>query len=268
MIGSPCATPVSATVCGGEDMKGKLGACLTDLFFLPRCAACGELCRPFRCLDTDIPSALCDECLPLWQASGSSRPTTSGVGDGGHIWLVPYRPQRADGVPERVIYRIKHQDDRRLIEWVTAELAQPVREVLAQVGVSSSEVVCLYPPRRKAAVRRDGFDQARSLAEGLARQLGAVCLPAIRRCSDGAGAQKELDAAARRLNAEAAYRIDEAYAPHIAGKWVLPVDDLATTGATLGRLATLSRSAGAAGVLFVTVARTTERKIESDRGAE
>lgn len=249
-------------------MKGKLFACLTDLFFPPRCAACGELCRPFRSLDTDIPPALCAECLPRWQAAGASRPAVSGIGDGGHIWLVPYRPQRADGIPERVIYRIKHQDDRRLIEWVTAELAQPVREVLVQAGVSSSEVVCLYPPRRKAAVRRDGFDQARSLAEGLARQLGAVCLPAIRRCSDGAGAQKELDAAARRLNAEASYGIDEAHAPRIAGKWMLLVDDLATTGATLGRLAELSRSAGAAGVLFVTVARTTEREKESDRGAE
>lgn len=248
-------------------MKGKLCACLTDLFFPPRCAACGELCKPFRSLDTDIPPALCDECLPRWQAASSSRPTPSAMGDGEHMWLVPYRPQRADGVPERVIFRIKHQDDRRLIEWVTAELAQPVREVLTQMGVSPSEVVCLYPPRRRAAVRRDGFDQARSLAEGLARQLDAVCLPAIRRCSDGAGAQKELDAAARRLNAEAAYDMVESYAPRIAGKWVLLVDDLAATGATLGRLAALSRVAGAAGVLFVTVARTAGRENENDRGA-
>ncbi len=248
-------------------MKGKLCACLTDLFFPPRCAACGELCKPFRKLDTNIPPALCGECLPRWQAASASRPTTSEMADGGHMWLVPYRPQRADGVPERVIFRIKHQDDRRLIEWVTAELAQPVREVLTRMGVSPFEAVCLYPPRRRAAVRRDGFDQARSLAEGLARQLGAVCLPAIRRCSDGAGAQKELDAAARRLNAEAAYDMVESYAHRIAGKWVLLVDDLATTGATLGRLAALVRAAGAAGVLFVTVAKTIERKNESDRGA-
>lgn len=245
--------------------KGKTGGAgaifgsLTELIFPPRCAGCGELLPPFRGLRGATPTALCDECRPQWERARSAYQDRVRVGDEWHIRLVPYHPQEHDGVPERVIFRIKHQDDRRLIDWITAELAVPVREVLRELGLGSSDVICLYPPRRRAAVRKDGFDQARSLARGLARQIDCPCLPIIRRRSDGAGAQKELDAAGRWANAESTYTLDERLAPQLHGKWVLLVDDLSTTGATLDRLAALARSAGAVGIVFVTVAQTEKK---------
>lgn len=241
---------------GGQGMIRRF---LTDLLFPPRCAGCGELLPPFRGLRGTTPSALCDECRPQWERARSAYQNRVRARDEWHIRLVPYHPQEHDGVPERVIFRIKHQDDRRLIEWITAELAVPVREVLREQGQGSSDVICLYPPRRRAAVREDGFDQARSLARGLARQLDCPCLPIIHRRSDGAGAQKELDAAERWANAESTYTLDEKLAPQLHRKWVLLVDDLSTTGATLGRLAALARSTGATGVMFVTVAQTEKK---------
>ncbi len=81
----------------------------------------------------------------------------------------------------------------------------------------------------------------------------------MRRVSDGAGAQKTLDAAGRRASAASAYVLEERLAPRLSGHVAVLTDDLFTTGATLFRLAALARSAGASGVLLATVARTRER---------
>lgn len=240
--------------------RGRVRAFLTDLFFPPRCAACGEL-LPLR-QDASPTPVLCPDCLPRWV---QARTATSGYAYA-QVWLVSYRPGRLDGVPERVIYRIKHQDDRRLIDWVTAELAQSVQDALEREKVTQSDLLCLYPPRRRAAVRKDGFDQARLLAYGLARRLGCEVLPAIRRRSDGAGAQKELDAVGRQASANTSYELDRKLAPRLSGRFVILVDDLSTTGATLGRLASLAREAGTTGVLFATVAKTDSKGSEGSVG--
>jgi competence protein ComFC len=233
-----------------------VGSVLTDLFFPPRCAACGELLPPFGRLKSDESPMLCQHCLPLWEKARAQAPDRFPERI---VWLVPYCPEEPSATVQQVIFRLKHRDDRRLADWLSAQLADPVRVALASVGADAKEAVCLYPPRRCAAVRRDGFDQARRLACGLADCLGAVCLPAVRRVSDGAGEQKKLHAAERRANAEAAYVLDGRLSARLSGRWVVLVDDLFTTGATLSRLSDLARSARASGVLCATVARTRER---------
>lgn len=233
-----------------------VGGVLTDLFFPPRCAGCGALLPPFRRLHGGVVPALCADCLPQWEKARAQVPDG---GQAGAVWLVPYCPEEPKCVPQQVIFRLKHRDDRRLTEWLSAALAEPVRRTLESAGTDVRTAVCLYPPRRRAAVRKDGFDQAQRLACGLAGCLGATCLPAVRRVSDGAGAQKTLDAAGRRASAASAYVLEERLAPRLSGRVAVLTDDLFTTGATLFRLAALARSAGASGVLLATVARTRER---------
>lgn len=240
-----------------RDAVSTVGRALTDLLFPPRCAGCGALLPPFRGLRGGAVPALCEGCLPLWRAARAQAPD---VYPAGAVWLVPYCPEEPDSVPQQVIFRLKHRDDRRLTDWLSAELAEPVRRSLEAAGADVRAAVCLYPPRRRAAVRKDGFDQAQRLACGLADCLGTDCLPAIRRVSDGAGAQKTLDAAGRRANAASAYALDERLAPRLSGRFAVLADDLFTTGATLASLADLARTAGASGVLFATVARTRARR--------
>lgn len=233
-----------------------IGSILTDLLFPPRCAGCGALLPPFRTLRDGSMPMLCSTCRPAWDRALSRDGDRLGA-----VWLVPYKPEEPEAVPQQVLFRLKHRDDRRLTDWLAAALAKPVREALRSEtsGNVPVTVVVLYPPRRRAAVRRDGFDQAKRLACALARQLNAVCLPAIRRVSDGAGAQKTLDAAGRKESAASSYALDERYADRLTGCCVVLVDDLFTTGATLSRLALLARSAGCAHVLIATVARTYRR---------
>ncbi len=187
-----------------------VGGVLTDLFFPPRCAGCGALLPPFRRLHGGVVPALCADCLPQWEKARAQVPDG---GQGGRCGLSRTARRSRNVFRSKVIFWLKHRDDRRLTEWLSAALAESVRRTLESAGTDVRTAVCLYPPRRRAAVRKDGFDQAQRLACGLADCLGVTCLPAVRRVSDGAGAQKTLDAAGRRASAASAYVLEERLAP-------------------------------------------------------
>lgn len=245
-------------------MKGRghvVSLYLRDLLFPPRCAGCGERLVPF---DPARP-ALCPLCRTAWEAAGRA----SGLPGGGEdpaagVYLVPYHPEDPGGVPQQVIYHIKHRDDSRVFDWLATRLAQAVTRQLEAEGIPLGTVILTYPPRRRAAVRREGFDQARRLAVCLSRRLGAPCLSLIRRPGrpvHGAGReQKKLDAAQRKTNAAASYVLSGDASSRLSGRFVVLVDDLYTTGATLSACSALLTSAGASGVLWATVARTASRK--------
>ena len=97
-----------------------VGGVLTDLFFPPRCAGCGALLPPFRRLHGEVVPALCADCLPQWEKARAQVPDG---GQAGAVWLVPYCPEEPECVPQQVIFRLKHRDDRRLTEWLSAALA-------------------------------------------------------------------------------------------------------------------------------------------------
>ena len=69
--------------------------------------------------------------------------------------------------------------------------------------------------------------------------------------------QGRLNRAQRQRNVQGAFSVRPARKPRIAGKSVLLVDDVLTTGATLGACARALRKAGAARVEVVTIARVT-----------
>ena len=245
-------------------MKGcreVLSLYLRDLLFPPRCAGCGERLIPF---DPARP-ALCPLCRTAWEAAGRA----SGLSGGGEepaagVYLVPYRPEDPGGVPQQVIYHIKHRDDSRVFDWLAARLAEAVTRQLEAEGIPLDTVILTYPPRRRAAVRREGFDQARRLAVCLSRRLGAPCLSLIRRPAGsvrGAGReQKKLNADQRKTNAATSYVLADDASSRLSGRFVVLVDDLCTTGATLSACSALLTSAGASGVLWATIARTASRK--------
>lgn len=245
-------------------MKGYrevLSLYLRDLLFPPRCAGCGERLAPF---DPARP-ALCPLCRTAWEAAGRA----SGLSGGGEepaagVYLVPYRPEDPGGVPQQVIYHIKHRDDSRVFDWLAARLAEAVTRQLEAEGIPPDTVILTYPPRRRSAVRREGFDQARRLAVCLSRRLGVPCLSLIRRPAGsvrGAGReQKKLNADQRKTNAATSYVLADDASSRLSGRFVVLVDDLCTTGATLSACSALLTSAGASGVLWATIARTASRK--------
>lgn len=239
---------------------------LRDLLFPPRCAGCDELLPAFSPPST----VYCPLCRTAWEAARAHKRETDGRIDPAtlrHHYLVPYRSGHTTGAPERLIYQIKHRGDPRHFTFVADLLRadlhiaiEAVRAELASAGYSAEVVakppLVTYPPRRRVAVNADGFDQAERLSRAVAKQIGGEQVRALRRARRPTVEQKTLDADERLQNAGAAYVLEPKTARRVSGRIVVLCDDLCTTGATLGACESLLSQAGAAAVLWVTVAKT------------
>ncbi len=108
-------------------------------------------------------------------------------------------------------------------------------------------------PLHPARLARRGFNQALELALGPARAMGLpVAAEALGRQLD-TRTQTGLSAAGRVANVRGAFRTDPAV---VQGRHVLLVDDILTTGGTLGECCRVLRRAGAQRVSALVVART------------
>lgn len=133
-------------------------------------------------------------------------------------------------------------------------LARPLADlVVEQCAASLPEGIdAVIPvPLARERERERGFNQAALLAERVARRLG---VPPNRRWLARVRAtrpQSDLTAAERSANVRGAFRAS----PRVAGRHVLIVDDVLTTGATLAECARALRAAGARRIGVLTVAR-------------
>ena len=123
-------------------------------------------------------------------------------------------------------------------------------------AVLSEPVDCVCPvPLHGARQRGRGFNQAALLARELARRLGVEAFPnAVRRVRN-TPTQTHLSAVERRRNVRGAFEPNPVLAGWFAGRVVLLVDDVMTTGATVSEAASALRKAGARRILALTVAR-------------
>jgi ComF family protein len=103
-----------------------------------------------------------------------------------------------------------------------------------------------------------GFNQADLLAREAALRWQVPVLPAARRRKPTA-TQAGLTNAQRRQNVVGAFAVKDGYRNQLAGKHVLLVDDVMTTGATASACARALKQAGAARVTLLTLARTDRR---------
>lgn len=113
---------------------------------------------------------------------------------------------------------------------------------------------CVTPvPLHRKEQRSRGFNQAELLATRLAAWLELPMLPLLTKPYETLP-QKELSASRRQGNLLGAFDVPEP--AQAAGKTVLLVDDVITTGATLDECAKMLKLAGAAEVYAITAAGT------------
>lgn len=129
-----------------------------------------------------------------------------------------------------------------------------LRKCLDENGISCDSITWVPLSRRR--LRERGYDQARLLAEEIARGRGIPCERLLEKRRDtpaqsGLGGREE-----RKANAAGAYRACDA--EKLRDRRVLLVDDIVTTGETLSECARVLKEAGAAGVTAITVARKKE----------
>ena len=240
----------------------QLGSGARDFLFPPYCAACGDLISPYS-----RTSMLCPSCREAWDdARVVAAEEASEAAAAGHAYLVHYRSGKTDGVPERFVFHIKHKGDARAFSYVAKMLSFGVRVALEAAEVSDMRPpLFTYVPRSRAAIRKDGFDQAARLARALAREMDEAFIPLLRREDARSSEQKRLDTKGRIKNAKQAYALRRHASEQVCGRIVVLCDDLATTGATLSRCEKLLLRAGASAVVWATVAQTEGEGIGSLR---
>ena len=226
---------------------------LLFLLFPPSCVGCGEL-MPWQKGQNEV---FCPVCHKAWKEGllSSDEVIVHREDTPTLISLLRYRSGQTSGIPEKLIYHLKHKNERRVFSYVAACLSPMVRDAVAQSQNPDREIILTYPPRRPSAVRKAGFDQARELAKALSKETGWAVEALLSRTRKGRVAQKTLTAAERKDNARAAYAVDMQEG-ELADTTVILVDDVHTTGATLHTCAALLKAAGATEIFFVTVGRT------------
>jgi ComF family protein len=201
-----------------------LALAVRDVLLVPRCAGCGEpgswFCVPCR-----------HQCEPV-----------------AHDGRLALRAAGAHAGPLRdAVRRLKYGGEPGLAEDLGALVALELARDLAR-GLTVDAVVPVPLHRSRALAR--GYDQAGLLARSVAAHTALPLRPALHRIRGGRP-QVELDRVARAANVRGAF-VSEAGA--LRGLSVALVDDVATTGATLGDAAAAARAAGARGVRAYVVA--------------
>jgi ComF family protein len=163
-------------------------------------------------------------------------------------WCAPFT-----GVTRRALHALKYGGERRLALPLGEALAD--RWALAGAGGDVLVPVPASPDR----VHRRGYDQAVLLARVAGDRLGLPVLEILER-SRSTAAQFDLDRTARGANVAGAFSLtlrggNRGTPPPFRGAWVVLVDDVVTTGATLAACAMTLLEAGALGVSALTVAR-------------
>jgi ComF family protein len=212
---------------------------LLDLALPAACPGCGAEGPP-----------LCPACLPAVN-SRLAIPAGSALGlaDGPPEpllqleWCSPFA-----GTTRRALHALKYGGERRLAEPLGAAVA-------ARWRMTSGGGDLIVPIPVHARRRRErGFDQAELIAAAASRGLGLPWLAALER-RRATAPQFNLDRRHRAANVADAFAIRPGAARAVCGRWVVLVDDIVTTGATLSAAAWALLDAGALAVSAVTVAR-------------
>ena len=217
----------------------RLAARLLDAAFPAVCVGCGAEGAP-----------LCADCLPALAARRGIPPGVP-LGLPSTIplpllqleWCAPYA-----GVVRSALHALKYAGERRLAGPLGTTIA--ARWTEAGAGGELLVPVPIHAERR----RRRGYDQAVLLAEAAAASLQLPGVTALVRARP-TRPQFELGRERRAENVAAAFRVEDSARRAVAGRWIVLVDDVATTGATLVACALALLETGASGVSACTVAR-------------
>lgn len=255
-----------------EREKLGFGKCVERLLFPPTCICCGKL-LPF-----DAPggeAVLCRECRGKYEAAKLAQCPKCGramldcrcvphylaeVGVRRVFRLAAYDPRDVRGCINSIVNRCKRRRRREGFEFLAAQLASTfVREL-------PPDTLVAYCPRSRRARREFGFDQAEELARGIAKATGfELCRPLTRKRTVRTKQQKQLDYLARAWNAGRSVTLNTRV--RVRGRTVLLVDDVITTGATMGACASLILGAGAREVVGASLAAVVYRAAERASGS-
>jgi ComF family protein len=223
--------PPRCLKCGAvvESAGALCATCWVKLSFIdpPYCACCGF---PFEFHQGD--GALCGACMREAPDFARARSVL-----------------RYDEASKELILRFKHAD--------RTESAPAFASWLKRVGgevVAEADLVAPVPLHWTRLLTRR-YNQAALLSRELARLAGKPALQDLLVRRRRTPSQGGLGAVARESNVAGAFTFHPRHKARIKGRRILLVDDVYTTGATVGACTRTLRRAGAAAVDVLTLAR-------------
>ena len=208
-------------ICGLETFGGNLCAdCLKTVTFNngEKCPVCGrKTAKSEICLE-------CKQCAPIFE-----RALSPIVYEGGGSKLV-----------------LKFKNGNGYLKEYFADL------IAKELETFPAPDCIVYVPMTKPDEKKRGYNQARLLAEAVAKRTGIPLIKnAVIKTKKTTG-QKELGRTDRAKNLEGSFKVEKR--GEIKGKAVLIVDDVLTTGATADEICKQLLKAGAAKTYLATVA--------------
>ena len=229
-----------------------------DTFLKVRqCAGCGEILLP-RLVDT----AFCDDCRIKWNAAIVESCQTcfksaiececmpKSLSRAGALCLRRvffYDKHNNFRAPMSTIFWLKYRKSRRIVQFIGEYLNKNIEDELMTLGYPENKesFVVTFVPRSRRSFMLYGYDQSGMLAKNFERESGVECVRALRSLSRRE--QKRFGSKKRAENAKKNITLNKGV--DVSGKYVILIDDIVTTGASMAACIRALQKAGARGIL-------------------
>ena len=211
----------------------KLYHYIMGLLFPPKCVLCGELLKKE---ETD----LCRSCRVEAPAYPNRKEKLQFLDSFAAVWYY-------EGSVRKSLLRYKFYNARSFAGAYGRLLAMKLQSQYPE----GFDLLTWVPVSRLRRLRR-GYDQVELLAKAVGKELGMTPVPLLQKVRHNRPQSGINGAEKRRANVLGAYR--EINREAIAGKRILLLDDILTTGATAGECARILLTAGAEEVHCAAVA--------------
>lgn len=207
-----------------------------DLLYPPRCIFCRKILKKNE-------HSVCKKCteeLPY---------TENGGMQSGEFFSACVSPLYYEGSVRESLLRYKFKEATGYASSYGALVGKCIRE-----NLPGRYDLISWVPLSKERYRERGYDQAMLLALATALELDDVAVSTLEKYRDVEKQSQMGSAEKRRANISGVYRVVDQEL--IAGKRILLIDDIITTGSTLAECARTLLDGGAKEVLCATIARS------------
>ena len=219
----------------------------TDLVFPPVCNSCNA---PLSRRD----SIACPSCLrailPVDEWDDAYRQAFAGLNEERTVsdFVAAWYFER-EGPLRALMHRLKYGG----MTSIGVEFGRGLGERIREAGLGESDIV-VPVPLHVSRMRERGFNQCEYIGRGVSAVTGCPLRAGVLRRTRFTPSQTPLGHGGRRENVREAFALPPHARRTVAGKTVLLVDDVVTTGATMRSCAGVLHRAGAVAVVACAVA--------------